>query len=57
MKAAQLAFVELVDVPSLGTREGKSDVFGVVEGHHLTLRILEYFVHSCVLLLPPQKKP
>lgn len=37
LKAAYLAFVFLVGLPSLGTIGDRSDVFGVVEGHHLTL--------------------
>ena len=37
LKAACLAFVFLVGLPSLGTIGDISDVFGVIEGHHLTL--------------------
>lgn len=37
LKAAYLAFVFLVGLPSLGTIGYRRDVFGVVEGHHLTL--------------------
>lgn len=36
-KSSLLAFVFLVGLPSLGTVGARSDVFGVIGGHHLTL--------------------
>lgn len=59
VKAAHVAVILLVGLPSLGTAEGRSDVFGVVEGHHLTLQLLEVFCSLLASLLgtpfPTQK--